>query len=394
MTAVSPTAARRAAFFLLLAATAAGCGPGADAPAGPGTPAATMLSVTEPTTAPLLRPGAAVREAERLDLEAGQPGVERSGQLAAGGVATFVLSADAGQFLEIEVRSADDAVLPAVTGDDGLGLKYHTDGSVDWQGPVPATQDYHVALVNAAAGDRAFGLAVRLRDAAAPADRRSEGADEAVALFAGAARVAVRDLPPGSGPTARFAVRSEGGEVLVAAVAAAAGRPSLTLRDPSGGSVPGASPGRFAGELPLDGTYVLEVAGLPDEARAALSARLVEPRLVADGAQVVPPAEGEGGARIAGEIALGAGAWGGGRYRLDAAPGSRLALEILAPADGTTGTATVWGEDGRIVGALAVPGGGEPRALPGLPGPCTVSLLFDGGASGRTVRYEARLTVE
>lgn len=141
---------------------------------------------------PLASPDQFTYELERIDLQAGQGrSIQRA--LPPGQIASYVVHGDAGQTLELHVRSLFNNAVLSVSGlTDGLTIVSRQEYAVDRTLLLPSAQDYAVRVVTLAGQPLPFTLDIRLQ----PAQRTPEPASAAPLPTA----VTPRPAPSPSGP--------------------------------------------------------------------------------------------------------------------------------------------------------------------------------------------------
>lgn len=105
-------------------------------------------AASQPKAQPLALPtgaGAVVRVYFRSGAEA----VSVPGTFAVGSLRVYVLQAAQGQTMTVSLDAPDSGASLAVWGADGTVLLSQDAGVTDWQGQLPTTQDYYVALYGA-----------------------------------------------------------------------------------------------------------------------------------------------------------------------------------------------------------------------------------------------------
>ncbi len=88
--------------------------------------------------------------AVRIGFVAGGVSVTVPGNIAPGQARQYVLAGNAGQTMTVSVASPNNDVALAIWGADGTVLLSDHAGATEWQGPLPATQDYFIGLSGAA----------------------------------------------------------------------------------------------------------------------------------------------------------------------------------------------------------------------------------------------------
>jgi putative hemolysin len=99
--------------------------------------------------------------AVRISFAAGGTSASVPGNIAAGEVRRYVLAAGEGQTMAVNVSSPNHDVVLAIWGEDGTVLLSDQAGLTEWQGTLPATQDYYIGL-SGAAGQALFRLSVSI----------------------------------------------------------------------------------------------------------------------------------------------------------------------------------------------------------------------------------------
>lgn len=90
-------------------------------------------------------------EPTRIQFEPGATSAMVAGYVEERGVDRYVLRAFAGQTMEVIITSPNNDVLLTIVGADGVPLKRYVDGSAQWRGVLPSTQDYFIEAVSVGA---------------------------------------------------------------------------------------------------------------------------------------------------------------------------------------------------------------------------------------------------
>jgi hypothetical protein len=99
----------------------------------------------------------------RIEFAPGTSSATLIGQVALGSPAEFLLQAAAGQKMTVGVASPGEGVLLQVEGvDDGQVYKHMLDGKFAWEGILPLSQDYRVALDGVGSGIATYTLEVSI----------------------------------------------------------------------------------------------------------------------------------------------------------------------------------------------------------------------------------------
>ena len=86
-------------------------------------------------------------EPERIQFARGATSATVNGELARHGIDRYILTATAGQSMQVDVNSAGEAVVLAVQGEDGMILLNRGNGQAEWSGVLPKSQDYIVSVI-------------------------------------------------------------------------------------------------------------------------------------------------------------------------------------------------------------------------------------------------------
>jgi heat shock protein HslJ len=89
------------------------------------------------------------QNAERIRFPTGDTGIEIFADVPARGSDSYVLHAEQGQIMSVEIISPNSDVLLEVVGEDGTPLKRYQNGPPSWTSQLPATQDYFIRAVSA-----------------------------------------------------------------------------------------------------------------------------------------------------------------------------------------------------------------------------------------------------
>ena len=112
-------------------------------------PSPTLRSRTVTPLPPNPRRPTATIGATRISFRRGATSATVHGRVDARSVQRWVLRANAGQTLEVDVISERSRVLLTIVGADGVPLKRYVDGQAHWKGRLPTTQDYVLEAVSA-----------------------------------------------------------------------------------------------------------------------------------------------------------------------------------------------------------------------------------------------------
>ena len=122
-------------------------------------PAESPAAQTAPS---LLENPSILEEPMRIEFAPDDNTADETGRLPSGGVARYVLAAEAGQILDAKVESSQPPVVLSIVGADGSELQSVSAFAQDWSGPLPTTQDYYLDLNAPTAGGSEYSLTVSL----------------------------------------------------------------------------------------------------------------------------------------------------------------------------------------------------------------------------------------
>ena len=115
---------------------------------------AAALAPGDPLFAAAVAPGAipapspSSGEPMRIQFARGATSATVNGELARRGIDRYVLTAMAGQSMQVDVNSPGEAVVLAVQGEDGTILLNRGNGETAWSGVLPKSQDYIVSVIS------------------------------------------------------------------------------------------------------------------------------------------------------------------------------------------------------------------------------------------------------
>ncbi len=103
--------------------------------------------------APSLRHRTSSSEPKRIQFARGATSATVNGELARRGIDRYVLTAMAGQSMQVDVNSPGETVVLAVQGEDGTILLNRGNGETAWSGVLPKSQDYIVSVISTGSAD-------------------------------------------------------------------------------------------------------------------------------------------------------------------------------------------------------------------------------------------------
>ncbi|MFN8492732.1 MAG: hypothetical protein U0350_34335 [Caldilineaceae bacterium] len=102
-------------------------------------------------------------DAQRIQFAAGALSHDLQAHLVANGVAQYVLSAKAGQVMQVAIVAPRKNVFLSITGvTDGVTYKAAVDKAATWRGVLPSTQDYQIQAVTSG-GETDYNLHVVIK---------------------------------------------------------------------------------------------------------------------------------------------------------------------------------------------------------------------------------------
>ena len=112
----------------------------------------TASPVSTPTVVPAATPApdsdASVENPTRIVFGPGETGAEIQAVVEERGTDYYVLQAQQGQVMSVEITSPNNDVLLTVVGEDGTPLKRYQNGPPAWTSQLPATQEYFIHAVS------------------------------------------------------------------------------------------------------------------------------------------------------------------------------------------------------------------------------------------------------
>lgn len=204
------------------------------------------------------------KSGERIRFPADGNHVEIFAELAAGATDTYLLPAERGEILAVEITSPHNDVRLAVAGADGISLKAAENGPPSWAGALPASQDYALQAVSVGQAT-AYTLRIWLEPPAPETQERiSLEGEETTVTRSGA-------LPAGG--VTEYVVSASAGQTLHVQTVGYHAPVGITVTGPDGQSWSGEQGPSdvyiFVAqvELPEDGDYSVTLS-LPEDAGA------------------------------------------------------------------------------------------------------------------------------
>ena len=117
------------------------------------------LAPSDPLFAAAAAPGAIVApplsssEPKRIQFARGATSATVNGELARRGIDRYILTAMAGQAMQVDVNSPAETVVLAIQGEDGTILLNRGNGETAWSGVLSENQDYIVSVISTGSAD-------------------------------------------------------------------------------------------------------------------------------------------------------------------------------------------------------------------------------------------------
>ncbi|MCB0106650.1 MAG: META domain-containing protein, partial [Caldilineaceae bacterium] len=203
--------------------------------------ASTATPAASPTPLPTMAPAPTTegngdpstyppRAATRINFGPGETSANVDGSLAAGARDYYVLYAEEGQAMSIELTSPNNDVLLAVVGADGTPYKRYQNGPPSWSFTLSATQDYYIEAV-------AVGPATdyTLRVWIEPLN--TSGSAERIEFAPGATSAERSGMLPSGPDTLQYVLRGNEGQTMTVDATSDGTPLSMTIEDPTGFSM-------------------------------------------------------------------------------------------------------------------------------------------------------------
>jgi hypothetical protein len=188
-------------------------------------------------------------EPTRIQFAPGATSATQSGHVTAGDIDRYVFRALAGQNTDIQITGGDLAL--ELMGEDGILLRHHLEGSRQWSGQLPFTQDYVISVVSTGASTD-YELVLRIEPLAATPTRIQFQAGTTWATVGG-------ELPAGGSQT--YILRALGGQTMHVSVLSPGNSVGLSVWGADGSFLKWYGDGvpAWRGQLPATQDYYLEV---------------------------------------------------------------------------------------------------------------------------------------
>jgi len=189
-------------------------------------------------------------EPTRIQFAAGATSATQSGHVTAGDIDRYLFRALAGQNTEVLITSGSDLSLELM-GEDGILLLHHMEGSRQWTGQLPSTQDYIISVVSGASSTD-YQLTLRIEPLEATPTRIQFQPGTTWATVGG-------DLPAGGSQT--YILRALGGQTMDVSVLSPGNSVGLSVWGADGSYLKWHGDGMptWHGQLPATQDYYLQV---------------------------------------------------------------------------------------------------------------------------------------
>lgn len=293
------------------------------------------LNMSTPPSSAVVDPNAAEDggPAQRIEFPAGADSGTVSDTVAAGAVDRFVFRAEAGQYLQIATESTGGTSVFTVSTPGGAQLS--GPGVRSWNGTLPEGGDYRleVASVGSAA---VYSLSLRITPGPANTTVTST---ERVRFAPGTGGAVIEgSAAPGAG--VRYLLGAAIGQWMTVTLTSGAATAAFTVLAPDGSNLSGVPTQTWAGTLPADGDYVVDVTS-PAPTRFTVAFTIDASAPAAPPAPPAPPAGNlsplPAGATLSNPVLLqrdGESVLTDGRYAITPLPGQLVRQATVEP-DGT-----------------------------------------------------------
>lgn len=196
-------------------------------------------------------------QASRISFAPGANSAELNGTIAEHATNTYVLQAQQGQIMSVEITSPNNDVLLSVTGEDGTPLKRYQNGPPSWTSQLPATQDYFIDAVSVGPAT-AYTLRVWVESPDETGPEQIEFAPNATSTSRSGA------LPDGG--TKEYVLAASAGQIMQVQTTGYSAPVAFTIHSPSGLSWSGEAQGSevytYTAQvtLPEDGDYMVTLS--------------------------------------------------------------------------------------------------------------------------------------
>jgi hypothetical protein len=274
----------------------------------------------KPTLPPPPPPPPAPTEplATRIQFAAGATSALVNGNVAADGIARYVLKAGAGQLLELDLAAPENAVRMQVSGADGDVLMSGAAKATGYRGVLRSTQDYYIAVIGNTAAP--YSLFVRIPERI---------------VFAAGGTSAVREGELVPGDSHAYVLNAAAGQWMDVTLSAPADSARIVMYGLDGTVLVSGMGDQtmFRGVLPVTEDYIIVVHG---NATASYSLSVVIPERITFSPGAVSAA-------LKGNLA----AYDSHTYVLGARAGQTMEVRVAAPAGAAR--LVIWGADGSVL---------------------------------------------
>lgn len=196
-------------------------------------------------------------DATRINFDPGTTSATINGSIAERATDFYVLQAQAGQVMSVDITSPNNNVLLTVVGEDGTPYKRYQNGPPSWSYTLPATQDYYIEAVSVGpATDYTLRVWIEPLDNSGSAERVEFAPGETSASRSGALA---------EGGVKEYILTANAGQMMHVQTVGYNAPVEFTIRGPGGGSWSGEAQGSevyiYTAQvtLPSDGDYVVSL---------------------------------------------------------------------------------------------------------------------------------------
>ena len=301
----------------------------------PPPPATATMAAPTPTTGP-------EPQRKRINFQPGSTTAVEQGNIAASGMAEYVVAAQAGQTMSVKVTSPQDQVILVIYGADGTVLLTDHVGVASWSGPLPSTQDYNIDLKSHASTPVNYTLEVTLSTQPGPSPQPTTRRIR----FAPGATTAIEQGSLAAGGMDRYVLAATAGQIMSVNVSSSQGQVILVIYGADGTVLISDHAGttHWSGQLPSTQDYYIDARSVGSVAVEYTLQVTIPP---GPGPQPTPKrihfAPGSITAVEHGSVAAGE----SDRYVLKAMTGQTMSVKVSSSQGQVI--LVIWGADGTVL---------------------------------------------
>ena len=302
----------------------------------PPPPATATMAAPTPTTGP-------EPQRKRINFQPGSTTAVEQGNIAASGMAEYVVAAQAGQTMSVKVTSPQDQVILVIYGADGTVLLTDHVGVASWSGPLPSTQDYNIDLKSHASTPVNYTLEVALSTQPGPSPQPTTRRIR----FAPGATTAIEQGSLAAGGMDRYVLAATAGQIMSVNVSSSQGQVILVIYGADGTVLISDHAGttHWSGQLPSTQDYYIDAKSVGDAANYTLQVT-IPPHPQPSPEPATKRIHFQPGATTAvehGTVTAG----GADRYVLKALAGQTMSVNVSS--FGGQVILVIWGADGTVL---------------------------------------------